>query len=74
MTQRKRYNVVPHGADWQVKRGGRVLSDHHLKTAAVHEGVRAARADQDSQLLIRRRNGTIQDNRTYGHDPFPPRG
>ncbi|ASO17823.1 hypothetical protein FHR81_004007 [Actinoalloteichus hoggarensis] len=65
MARRRRYGVVPHGGDWRVTRAGRVLSNHHLKSRAVDEGVRAARADRDSQLVIRRRDGTFQDNRTF---------
>ncbi|MFH6681001.1 DUF2188 domain-containing protein [Clavibacter michiganensis] len=33
-----------------------------------------ARANQPSQLIIHQSDGTIEDERTYGNDPFPPRG
>ncbi len=71
---RKRYDVVPAGAKWEVKHNGAVLSDWHLKTSAIDSGVRVAKANQPSQLLIHRVDGTIEDERTYGDDPFPPRG
>lgn len=71
---RKRYDVVPHSGDWAVKHAGNVLSTHILKQAAVDAGVKVARANQPSQLVIHRADGTIEDERTYGDDPFPPRG
>lgn len=37
-------------------------------------GVNVARANRPSQLLIQRRDGTIEDERTYGDDPYPPKG
>jgi hypothetical protein len=71
---RKQYWVVPNGGDWDVKHEGRVLSHHYLKEAAVDAGVKVAKANQPSSLKIMRGNGTIEDERTYGSDPFPPRG
>lgn len=74
MAARKRYDVVPHNGDWAVKHNGQVLSTHTTKEAAVQAGVQVAKANQPSQLVIHRANGTIEDERTYGDDPFPPRG
>jgi hypothetical protein len=71
---RKRYNVVPAGTLWQVTHAGSVLSTHATKEAGINAGVVAAYANQPSQLVIYRANGTIEDERTYGDDPFPPRG
>jgi len=73
-TARKRYEVVPSGSDWQVKHEGKVLSTHSLKSDAVDAGVKVAKANAPSQLVIHRADGTIEDERTYGDDPFPPRG
>jgi hypothetical protein len=74
MSTRKRYEVVPAGTNWSVKHAGAVLSNHALKSAAVDAGVKVAKANQPSQLLIHRADGTIEDERTYGDDPFPPKG
>jgi hypothetical protein len=71
---RKQYFVVPDGTNWQVKHEGQVLSNHVLKTQAIDAGVKVAKANAPSQLKIMRQNGTIEDERTYGDDPFPPRG
>lgn len=72
--KRKRYEVVPGSGDWSVKHEGKVLSTHRLKTAAIDAGVKVARANQPSQLVIHRADGTIEDERTYGEDPYPPPG
>ena len=75
VANRKRFWVTPHGDQWQVKaEGGRVLSTHYLKDQAVSAGVRVAKDNMPSQLLIMNRNGQIEDERTYEYDPFPPRG
>lgn len=74
MATRNRYDVVPNGGDWAVKYQGQTLSNHVLKSDAVDAGVKVARANTPSQLVIHRADGTIEDERTYGNDPFPPRG
>lgn len=70
------YEVGPVGADWYVKRrrASRADSIHPTKPPAISRGVELAKANQPSQLIIKRANGTIEDERTYGNDPFPPRG
>ena len=70
------YDVEPSGTQWYVQRRGTTRADsiHTTKQAAINRGVELARANQPSQLVIRRANGTIEDERTYGGDPFPPRG
>jgi hypothetical protein len=73
-TLRKRYDVVPHGTNWRVTHAGQTLSSHVLKPPAIESGVKVARANQPSQLIIHRADGTIEDERTYGNDPYPPRG
>lgn len=74
MATRKRYVVVPSGAEWAVKHNGVVLSTHSTKQPAIDAGVKVARANAPSQLVIHRADGTIEDERTYGDDPFPPPG
>lgn len=74
MATRKRYDVVPSGTNWAVTHQGATLSSHILKTDAIDAGVKVARANTPSQLVIHRADGTIEDERTYENDPFPPRG
>lgn len=74
MTARKLYFVSPDASNWKVTHAGQILSRHVLKTAAVDAGVKVAEANAPSSLRIMRANGTIEDERTYGSDPYPPRG
>lgn len=71
---RKRYDVVPDQSQWRVTHQQRTVSLHHLKVEAVDAGVAIARVNAPSQLVIHRADGTIEDERTYGDDPFPPPG
>lgn len=71
---RKQYHVSPSGSNWKLTLAGVTLSTHITKPPAIDAGVAVARANQPSQLLIHRADGTIEDERTYGDDPFPPRG
>lgn len=71
---RKVYRVVPKSGDWDVTHEGQVLSHHYLKSNAVEAGTKVAKANQPSQLVIHRENGTIEKEYTYGADPYPPKG
>lgn len=71
---RNKYWVVPSGGNWDVKHEGTVLSSHYLKETAVTEGTKVAKANQPSQLIIKRADGTIEKEYTYGDDPYPPVG
>lgn len=71
---RKRYDVVHKNGLWCVTHSGETLSRHFTKSFAVDAGIQVARANVPSQLLIHREDGTIEDERTYGNDPYPPRG
>jgi hypothetical protein len=71
---RKRYDVVYTSQSWRVTHAGSTVSTHTTKDAAIDAGVRVAKANQPSQLIIHRADGTIEDERTYGDDPYPPRG
>jgi hypothetical protein len=74
MANRTRYEVTPNGTKWNVSRNGAVVATYGTKQEAVDYAQGRAQADQPSQLLIKRANGTIEDERTYGNDPYPPRG
>jgi hypothetical protein len=74
--ERKRYHVVPEQGDWklELEGGGRASGVFDTKGAAVERGIELARSQGHSQLIIHKQDGTIQEERTYGSDPFPPRG
>lgn len=62
--------VSPAGKEWRVHREGasRAIAKLPTKEAAVRRG-RAVAKPEKGQLKIQRRDGTIQKERTYGHDP-----
>jgi hypothetical protein len=72
---RKRYDVVPKGDDWAVTIGGKTVRKFDTKDPAVKAGADMARREPGkSQLIVHRKDGTIQDERTHKDDPFPPKG
>jgi hypothetical protein len=80
MSNRTVYEVAPRGGDsnreWTVKRRGveRPLHVEKTKAEAVAMGVALGRANMPPQLFIKLANGKIEEERTYGDDPFPPAG
>jgi hypothetical protein len=71
---RKVYRVVPSSGDWEVTHNGQSLSRHYLKENAVEAGKKVAKANQPSQLVVHKADGTFEYEHTYGDDPYPPRG
>ena len=72
---RKVYRVLPDGGSWKVTGPtGSTLSTHSTKPPAVSAGQTAAKADQPSQLVVHKADGTFEYEYTYGDDPFPPKG
>lgn len=76
--KRIRYEVAPAKGGWKVTRAGQWWGAWPKKRAAVAEAVGGARTDLQagnlSQLIIKRLDGTIQDERTYGRDPQKTKG
>jgi len=70
------YEVAPSQGRWSVKQRGAASADSvwDTKPPAIDRSVVLARGNQPSQLIIKRADGTIEDERTYGNDPYPPRG
>lgn len=71
---RKRYDVVYKLSTWKLTSDGATLGSFDTKQPAIDAGVTRARSNQPSQLVIHLADGTIEDERTYGDDPYPPRG
>lgn len=74
MATRQTYWVQYLDNSWKVRHNLRTLSTHVVKDDAVDAGAKVAKANAPSELIICRMDGTIEDKRTYGDDPFPPRG
>lgn len=72
---RKTHHVVPNpDGGWDVKKGGGERSIKHFdkKTEAVSFG-RGVSSNQKSELVIHKKDGTIQNPDSHGHDPCPPK-
>ena len=71
---KKTNHVVPSSSGWSVKKSGsskasRIFSD---KERAVDYARKLSKSEK-TELYIHKRNGTIQDKRSYGNDPNPPK-
>lgn len=66
-----RYFVEPSKGEWAVTSNGRTIRRFATKQQALDDGVARAKAAK-GQLVIKKTNGQIQSERTYGHDPYPP--
>ncbi len=78
MAERSKIRVTPTsgGNAWTVKRDGadRASGIHDTKSDAVEQARGIAKREQPSQVIIHKKDGTIQEERTYQKDPFPPKG
>jgi hypothetical protein len=76
MAKRSRFEVKPtkDGSGWDVTQNGQSLSHHRTKDPAIKRATKEAQKTANSQVVIKKRDGRIQDERTYGTDPHPPRG
>jgi hypothetical protein len=76
MSGRRVFHVVPTERGWSLQMEGRKNSWDFFPTQAeaVQEGIRIAAAQEPGQLIIHKKDGTIQEERTYGEDPRSSRG
>lgn len=61
--------------NWRVK--GEGASRAFFVTTTQSEAIKLGRricSNQESELIIHRRDGRIRARDSHGHDPFPPRG
>lgn len=72
---RKTHHVVPNsGGGWDVKKGGgeRAIKHFDNKHDAVDYG-RDVSKNQESELVIHKKDGTIQNPDSHDGDPNPPK-
>lgn len=88
LTKRHRYEVLTSNKNerwtgvilrWKITYDGAPMSFHRTKAEAVRKAAYVARYYWQeegvlSSLLIKRMDGTIQDERTYGKDPRETKG
>lgn len=71
---KKNQHVVPNNDKWAIKGEGN--SKYTKITQTQGEAIEIAREiarNQQSELVIHRKDGTIRDKDSYGNDPCPPR-
>jgi len=69
--KRVSYHAVPANREWHLKRQGEdQFTSFATKTEAIRAGVKEARSHEAGQLIIHKRNGRFQEERTYGF--YPP--
>lgn len=77
MVKRTKYHVTqrPDGR-WQAKAEGspRASTVADTKAEAIDRGRDLAKSKPLGQLVIHKSNGRFQSERTYGKDPYPPKG
>jgi len=76
MSKRRIYNVGPDGDQWKVKERGakRAVGDFDNKADAIDRAKEVAKNQPLAQVVIRKQDGSIQTEYTYGRDPYPPKG
>ncbi len=74
MSTKKDIHVVPHQDGWATKKEGtgRAGGVYDTKNEALDQGRQQAQREK-VELVIHRKDGTIQDSDSFGNDPFPPR-
>ena len=67
--------VQPHPGGWEVKKAGgkRASAVTETKAEAIKIGREAAKKEQ-SELVIKGKDGTIQQKDSHGHDPRKSKG
>ncbi|MGE6758397.1 DUF2188 domain-containing protein [Corallococcus interemptor] len=63
----------PKGSGWVNQQGGDILSTHRLKDRAEEAG-RSQAKEQGVEHTIHKRDGTIGEKNSYGHDPKSSKG
>ena len=71
----KNQYVAPRGDKWIAKGEGNQRATRVVGTQKEAISIEKQRAMKEhSELTIRGRNGQIRDKRSYGKEPFPPKG
>ena len=74
MSKGKDQHVVTHDGEWAVRGEGnsRVTSTHDTQAEAIGRAREIAQ-NQQSEVVIHRRDGRIRDSDSHGNDPCPPK-
>ena len=70
---KKNISVGPSGqGTWNVDRGGTTISRHRTQATAIDKATPIAKREQ-TDLIIKGRDGRIRSKDSYGPDPNPPK-
>lgn len=75
MANKTTHHVVPASdGGWNVKKGGSEKASKHFdkKVEAIDYGRKVSK-NQESELVIHKKDGRIQNADSHGNDPIPPR-
>ncbi len=75
MGKGKSQHVVPRNNQWGVVGAGNERATRVVSTQkeAIQIATDIAKNNQ-SEVVIHRQNGRIREGRSYGNDPYPPKG
>ena len=73
---RKVLHVVPRPQGWAIKRESTSKASEikSTKEQAIKTAINQAKKSGLGQVVIHGQNGKIQEERTYGQDPYPHKG
>lgn len=76
MSKRKVYHVLFKSGEWLIKSEGikKPVGSSETKKEAIKKAQGIAKKNPLSQLKIHKKNGLIQEERTYGKDPEKYKG
>ena len=67
---RDTHRIMPHEDGWQVKRDGGKRASHVTGTKAEAEKLgREISRNQDTELIVTRKDGSIERSDSHGNDP-----
>lgn len=69
---RNEFVVIPTGTDWQIKRNGEDFLAVQSKEVAVDEAVFQAARSEPSHVVVKRLDGSTEDEATFGDVPGAP--
>jgi hypothetical protein len=72
---KKTHHVIPApNGGWNVRKGGSERASKHFENKKEAEDwARVVSKNQNSELVIHKRDGTIQRKDSHGNDPMPPK-
>ncbi len=75
MSKSNQHHVQPHGdTEWEVKRSGDQRPSHVVSTKREAEKIgREISKNQETELVVHRKDGTVERSDSHGNDPNPPK-